>query len=183
MVITEYGWNERLSLPVRQFEDIFAVSARCAHNFRINSNSVDMTSTIYNPNRWPDILVVYDAVGIDHQTPRNKFVIRNSCNRGPLLFKSEILQKLNYLDTDFAPGDLDEHELCYRAYKQLQMKCGVFWIGFIHKHEWGATRRENDLFGLPKEWVLKSNFKNSHLMVDRHYDLLTSTHNEERLIV
>jgi len=182
MIITELGWNERLSTPIKKFDDIFAVSARCAHNWSINSNSIDINENEYNENRWADILVHYDHAGIDHNTPRNVFVVRNSCNRGPLLLRNDIVQKLDYLDADFAPGDLDEHDLCHRGYKQLGMKCGVFIVGFLHKHEWGASRNPEDLYGLPKSWVLKSHFKNSHLMVQRHYDLLTSTHNEERII-
>ena len=182
MVITELGWNERLSIPIKIFDDVFAVSARATHNFHINPNSQEIHSKVYNPSRWADILIAYDPAGVSQNTPRNKFVIRNSCIRGPLLLRNDIVTKLNYLDEDFAPGDLDDHELCYRAYKQLGMKCGVFTIGFLHKHEWGATRRPNDINGLPREWVLKSHFKNSHLMVQRYYDLLTSNHNEERTI-
>ena len=182
MIMTEHGWNQRLTLPIEKFNDIFAVSARCTHNFRMNPKSQEIYATEYNPKRWADILIHYDHAGVNHNTPRNKFVIRTSVIRGPLLLKHDIVKKLNYLDEDFAPMDMDDHDLCYRAYKQLGMKCGVFVIGFLHEHKWGATRNPNDIWGLPNSYVLEANFKNCHLIVKRHPEMLGYTHNEERII-
>ena len=182
MVVTEQGWNKRLALPVEKFDDIFAVSARCAHNFKLNPKSQEIHAVKYNPNRWADILIHYNHAGIKHKTPRNKFIIRTSVIRGPLLLRHDVMKKLNYLDEDFAPMDMDDHDLCYRAYKQLGMKCGVFIIGCLHEHEWGATRNPNDLYGLPNSYVLESHFKNCHLMVKRHPEMLGYSHNEERII-
>ena len=41
------------------------------------------------------------------------------------------LQKLNYLDEEFSPQDMDDHDLNYRAYKELGKVAGAYWIDFV----------------------------------------------------
>ena len=182
VVVNEYGWNKRLSIPIKTFNDIFAVTARTAHNWIINPNSIDLYNDSFDANRWADILIATDHVQKEFNQSRNVFTVRNNVNRGPLLIKHDVLKDLDYLDEDYSPQELDDADLCYRAYKQFKMKCGVFWVDFISKLEWGGTRDKNCPNRLPHKWLLEANFKNSKLIVKRHFDMLTNNHNEERII-
>ena len=182
MVVNEYGWNKRLSVPIKKFDDVFAVTARTAHNWTINPDSVDLCGGSFDANRWADILIATDRAQQEKGLPRNVFAIRNNVNRGPLLIKHNVLKDLNYLDEEYSPQDLDDADLCYRAYKQFGMKCGVFWIDFISKLEWGGTRNKNNPNKLPHKWLLEANFKNSKLITERYSDMLMNNHNEERII-
>jgi glycosyltransferase involved in cell wall biosynthesis len=177
MIMNEAAWNERLVKPVKSFSDVFAVTSQTAHNW------------VYNPNNkkefvedtdddWCDILI-----HTDHATrftfPRNVFAIRDSANRGPLLLRHDVLQKLNYLDESFSPQDMDDHDLCYRAYRDLGMLAGCYWTSIISDYSWGGTRENNK----PKPWIFKANHKNVKIVWNRHKDLiLAKKHDENRVL-
>lgn len=177
MIIKEYGWNLRMLKPIDKFDDVFAVTARTAHNWILNSNSKDINSLEFHGNDWADILFHTDHANrnnIDRQT----FAIRDSVNRGPLLLKHSILQKLNYFDEQFCPQDMDDHDLCYRALKK-GYKSGCYWIDFESQNEWGGTRENNKT----KKWMLMANFKNSKILLSRHKDLICGKKfNENRIL-
>ena len=39
MIIEEQGWNRRMQKPLLKLDDVFAVTARTAHNYVVNPNS------------------------------------------------------------------------------------------------------------------------------------------------
>jgi GT2 family glycosyltransferase len=166
MVIKEEGWNLRLVQPIKKFDDIFAVTARTAHSWKINENSKDIHLLDFELDRWPDILIHINHAD-KNCTERDIFAIRDSVNRGPLLLKHEIFKKLNYFDEIYAPLDMDEHDLCYRA-KSLGYKSGFYSIDYVSQPEWGGTR-EN---GKTKTWMFQANFKNSKVFIERHKSIL-----------
>ena len=86
----------------------------------------------------------------------------------------EDLKKLNYLDEEFAPQDMDDHDLCYRAYKELNKVVGAYWIDYQSDSSWGGTR----VSGQPASWLLKAHHKNTKLFYERYKDLI----NTRRLI-
>lgn len=168
MIIKEKGWDARMLKPIKEFSDIFAVTSRTAHNWIINPYSVDIKKDILDEDRWADMLIHIDHAD-KKSIPRNVFAVRNCVNRGPLLIKHDILNKLNYFDEIYSPQDMDEHDLCYRA-KKIGYKCGCYWIDFVSEDSWGGTR-EN---GKPKKWLLDSNFKNGKIFINRYKDELNS---------
>jgi glycosyltransferase involved in cell wall biosynthesis len=170
ILVQEYGYNERLALPVKNFHDVFAVSGNASHNYVINHNSIDLRKQ--RNDCWSDILTVTDIANKSN-TSRNIFAIRNSVNRGPTLIHKCILDRLGLFDESFAPQDMDDHDLCYRAFKQFGKKCGFLDIGFQSDLCWGGTR-EN---GKPRPFVLNANQKNTRIMYNRHKDLLQTSHN------
>ena len=178
MIIQEADWNLRLRKPVESFSDVFAVTSRTAHNWVYNPKSVHQFLKENLDDCWCDIINHTDhahAKNID----RNTFAIRDSVNRGPLLLRHDIMQTLNYLDEEFAPQDMDDHDLCYRAYKQLGMKAGCYWINYQSEDVWGGTRVD----GSPAKWLLKANHKNVKIVWQRHKDLiLGNKHNENRFL-
>jgi len=174
-VITDPEWNLRMQKPFAAFSDVHAVSGNCAHNYQINPNSRDV-SLDYDPeDHWQDIIIDCDHA-MNHNTARDKFYIRNTANRGPLMFDHQILEKLNYLDESFAPQDMDDHEFNHRAYQQLGKVCGFYGISFRSDNNWGGTR----INGGTPAWLHKSNQKNTKIIYNRYKDIINLRHDETR---
>jgi len=176
MIIREKGWNVRMQKPFDTFDDVFAVTARTAHNWVFNPNTQHLGMEEDLNNCWSDICFHTDHA--ERSTiPRDVFAVRNSVNRGPLMIDHEVLKKLDYLDEKFSPQDMDDHDLCHRAYKDLGKVCGCYWIDVESKDEWGGTRVD----GSPAPWLLQANQKNTKIFYNRHKDLIHSAnHNEDR---
>jgi len=168
MLVNELGWNKRLTHPIREIQDTFAVTARTAHNWEYNPNSNNLHDE-YIPGQWSDLLVHTDHAHRQN-TSRDVFAIRECVNRGPLALDHKVMEALNYFDEIFEPQDMDDHDLCYRA-KALGKICGCYWIDYISEDLWGGTR----LNGQTAEWMLRSNQKNTRLVYERHKDLILSS--------
>ena len=166
MIIHEYGWNERMLKPIKSIQNVFAVTARTAHNWVLNHQSKDLHTSNFEGTRWADILFHTDHANRSNIS-RDTFAIRDSVNRGPLLLKHDVFKSLGYFDETFSPLDMDDHDLCYRAYKKGYIS-GCYWIDYESKDEWGGTRENN----APKKWLLMSNYKNSKIVLERHRDLI-----------
>lgn len=177
MIIKEHGWNERMLDPFK-FNDVFAVTSRTAHNWEFNPNTKHLYLKKNLDNCWCDILNHVDHANSTN-TPRNVFAIRSSVNRGPLMLKHEDIKALDYLDENFSPQDMDDHDLCYRAKTKLGKICGCYWIAYESKDSWGGTR----INGSPAPWLLKANHKNSKLFLNKHRELIIKYRiKEERII-
>lgn len=167
MIIKEYGWNQRMQKPFDAFGDVFAVTARTAHNWEFNLDTKHLGMKEDLDNCWCDICIHTNHADRSNIS-RDVFAIRSSVNRGPLMLDNEDLKKLNYLDEEFSPQDMDDHDLMYRMHKELHKVCGCYWIDFESKDEWGGTR----VSGTPAPWLLKANHKNMKLFYSRHKDLI-----------
>ena len=153
---------------------MFAVTARLAHNWIFNPNTQHLGMKENLDTCWCDIVEHVDHAGRNHGLTRDVFAVRCSVNRGPLMIDHSDLQKLNYLDEAFAPQDMDDHDLCYRAFKELGKIVGSYWIDYESQDSWGGTR----VGGSPAPWLLKSHHKNTKIFYERHKDLI----NTRRLI-
>jgi glycosyltransferase involved in cell wall biosynthesis len=173
IVIEEYGWNMRMQKPFIKCDDVFAVSANYSHNFILNENSKHINMEENLDDCWCDILQSVDESSF-RNIPRDTFAVRSTVNRGPLMIDLEDLKKLNYLDELYSPQDMDDHDLMFRAYKELGKVCGCYWINFREDPEWGGTR----INGKPASWLLKSHHKNSKIFYQRNKNIL-----EERRII
>ena len=167
MIIQESGWNRRMQKPFNKFDDVFAVTARTAHNYRANPNSVHLGMKEDLDNCWCDIVQCCDEADASN-TPRNIFAVRATVNRGPLMINLKDLKKLNYLDEAYSPQDMDDHDLMFRAHKELDKVCGLYSINFKSDNDWGGTRVD----GQPAPWLLKSHHKNSKIFYERNGDIL-----------
>ena len=95
------------------------------------------------------------------------------------MLKHEDIKALDYLDENFSPQDMDDHDLCYRAKTKLGKICGCYWIEYESKDSWGGTR----VNGSPAPWLLKANHKNSKLFLNNHRELIIKYRiKEERII-
>jgi len=166
MVINEKGWNERMEKPF-SFKDVFAVTARTAHNWEYNPNSIHINLKEDLDYCWCDILNHIQHAD-KNSLDRNTFGVRSAVNRGPLMINHDDLEKLNYLDESYAPLDMDDHDLCYRAKRDLNKVCGCYWIDVISEISWGGTR----VNGSQAPWHLKSHHKNTKLFYNTHKEAI-----------
>ena len=178
MIINELDWNNRLLKPILNFSDVFAVTARTAHNWSHNPHSLCNNLDDYLPNSWCDLLYAKNTAD-KNNLPRNIFAVRDSVNRGPLLIRHDVLKAVNYLDESFAPLEMDDHDLNYRVYKKFGMVSGCYWIDYISDLDWGGTRSS----ATPKAWHIKAHHKNFKLLWERHRDLITGQkHDQNRIL-
>ena len=178
MLIREYGWNMRMEKPFIAFNDVFAVTARTAHNWVKNPNSIHYGMKEDLDNCWCDVVLHTDHAQREN-TPRDIFGVSNSVNRGPLMMHHADLNQMGYFDEAFSPQDMDDHDLMHRVYKELNKVCGCYWIDFKSEDAWGGTR----VSGEPAPWLYKAHHKNSKIFYDRHRDLINSpNHNEDRVL-
>lgn len=176
-IVTEKGWNARMQEPFDAFGDVFAVTARAAHNWIINPNSVDLGNDNVDETRFCDIFESADVtsgypkahINID----RNTFAIRGTVNRGPLMMDLEDLKSVNYLDDKFAPCDMDDHDLMFRVHKQLGKVCGLYRVGVDSDYSWSGSIQKG-----PPTWGFRSHFKNCRIFYERNKDIL----NERRIV-
>lgn len=159
MVIQEKDFDKKLLAPFR-FSDTFAVTARTAHD------NIIKDGTVHHIN----------ISGRESGLDKGVFSIRDSCNRGPLLLQHDALEKLNYLDENFAPLHLDDHDLCMRAWKELGMVSGAYMIDYRSDYEWGSSHNPKIAKLSNDSWQ-----KNARILMSRHYEALTGgKHGEER---
>jgi glycosyltransferase involved in cell wall biosynthesis len=169
MIIDEMGWNKRMEKPFNSFDDVFAVTARTSHNWIYNKDSKHIGMNEDLDNCYCDILTHCDHADKTN-IPRDTFAVRGSVNRGPLMLNLDDLKTLNYLDEEYAPLDMDEHDLMFRARTKLNKVCGCYWINYQSENEWGGTR----INGSPAPWFLKAQHKNVKIFYDRYKSILNS---------
>lgn len=166
MIVNEKNWDQRLLKPFI-FDDIFAVTARTAHNWVINKNSIHINDKFDRDDCWSDVINHIEHANINN-LGRDNFGIRSCVNRGPLAIKKNIFNAMGGFDEEFCPQDSDDHDLCYRTYKKMGMLCGCYPINYISQDEWGGTRSG----GQTKPWMLKANQKNSKILFNRHKEMM-----------
>lgn len=165
MIINESGWNIRLTKPFTVFDDVFAVTANCSHNWELNPYSKHVNTNINNDYEWSDILNHVDHAN-KNTISRDVFAIRQCVNRGPLAINHLDLCDLGYFDEIFAPQDMDDHDLCFRMQEKIGKVVGCYLIDFICDPNWGGTR----INGRPAPWILAANQKNTRIVFERHKD-------------
>ena len=170
-VIRDYRFDEKLTAPFRKWNDVFAVSGNCAHSWKLN----DINGGV-DGNGWSKLLSHYDHANKTN-TQKGIFYIRETCNRGPLVINRADMVKLGYFDEIFSPLDSDDHDLMYRAKKELNKISGYVNIDVQSEPAWGGTR---DSSGKTKQWVLDANRKNAAILYSRHKDVMGTDYKEER---
>lgn len=161
--VLEKYYDQKLLKPILQFNDVFAVSGRNAHDIM---NRPD--GTLFHPNCAGSNTEFHE---------QNIFYIRQVVNRGPLLLKMDIVKQLHYLDEDFAPLTYDDHSLCIEAAKKFDLRCGCVNINFRSDMHWGSTRKLDGMFF---ETVIR---KNEKLFWGKHGEFLKNYNPvEERML-
>jgi len=159
MIIKEKDFDKRMLKPFQTFSDVFAVTSQTSHN---NQNINGGLHSINEADRR-------------HGYPRDKFAVREIANRGPLMYNYQDLIKLNFFDEYFAPNSYDDHDISYRAYKELGKVSGLYWIEYDSDPSWGTGRQKN------QKLHSDAHIRNSKIIIERHSDVLNGKiKNEDR---
>ena len=159
-MIKEKNFDLKMISVLTKFDDIFAVSARNAHNIFYTGTTINYS----------------DMTGPEANSEKNKLFVRQTINRGPIAFNHDDLKAVDYFNEEFAPNAYDDMDLCFRAFKKLNKKCGSYRINFESKPEWGTGRQKNQtLHG----WA---HHKNSIILFLAHRDLIENKIIEERSV-
>jgi glycosyltransferase involved in cell wall biosynthesis len=127
MEMTENGYNLHLTKPFNLYNNVIAVSGRCAHNL-FQHDGIGKLGTNIEKN--------VNELNID----KNKFYVLETCNRGPLLIERKKLEELNFLDEENYFLDDSDHDLMARAYLEKKYICGYVPIDFKAPLCDGSTR-------------------------------------------
>lgn len=132
MVVNEYGWERRLTYPLRKFDDVLAVTARTAQDLGTLEGNLEEQNYFTHAAEY--------AKGT---LSRNIFAVRDTINRGPVAFTMKHLRALNYFDEAFSPSDLDDADLSMRAWLERNLRVGAFSIDYISRSNWGKARSKD----------------------------------------
>jgi len=130
MKMTEIGYNIQLSKPFQLFDNVIAVSGRCAYGL-YEENGIGKIGR--------DIEKSVDDLGLC----KNNFYVYETCNRGPLLIDRKKLVEMNFLNEDEYFLDGSDIDLCARAYIEKSYICGYVPIDFTAPIVNGSTRNYN----------------------------------------
>ena len=162
MIIKEKDFDKRMLKPFLSFSDVFAVTAQTAHNNKNINGSLHST----------------DEADRRHGYPRDKFAVREIANRGPLMYDFSDLTKLNFFDEYLVPNSYDDHDISYRAYKELNKISGLYWIDYDSNPEWGTGRQKN------QHIHSAAHQRNSKIIIERYNDILGGfIKNEDRELI
>jgi len=131
MKMVEPGYNLQLVKPFLQYNNVIAVSGRCAHTLFTGEGIGKLGADVERP---------LSELGID----KNWFYVFETCNRGPLLLDRSKLAELNFLDEENYFLDDSDHDLMARAYLQKGYLCGYVPIDFESPLDHGSTRRTDE---------------------------------------
>ena len=91
------------------------------------------------------------------------------------MYNYQDLIKLNFFDEYFVPNSYDDHDISYRAYKELGKVSGLYWIEYDSDPSWGTGRQKN------QKLHSDSHLRNSKIIIERHSDVLNGKiKNEDR---
>tara|TARA_Y100000589_G_C27120781_1_gene616352 strand:+ start:623 stop:1438 length:816 start_codon:yes stop_codon:yes gene_type:complete len=173
MLIMQKNWDSTLLNYLSKFK-LFSISGRAAHDFSfINSNQFIVKNIsgreypISNNNFLGRVIGKLVSIFKPYWIYKyfRFFAIRLVANRGPLVIDMKIAKKLNFFDESFAPFELDDVDLCCRAFKKFGLRSATNPIFYI---ELNGSKKNNFSSKLESE---KSILKNTKILIKRHQDL------------
>ena len=154
MKMIEKGYNIELTKPFLKFDNVIAVSGRCAHNLFQYGGIGKLGTNIEKSLHELNII-------------RNKFYVFETCNRGPLLLDRKKLEELNYLNENEYFLDDSDHDLMARAYIEKKYICGYVPIDFEAPLNNGSTRNNNN-YNNCKEYLINKEEKDNKMILSRN---------------
>lgn len=173
MLMLEKYWDKKLLHYLKKDSDVFSISGRTGldlyfnNNLHIGKNFIGREYPFGSNSLIGKITAkilrifnLYHLVNLK-SSPSKRLIV----NRGPWIIKNKILKKLRYLDENFAPLDLDDADLCCRAFKEFSMLSFVLPVKF---KEINGSKQNN-----PNSYeVFKKSFKkNSLILKKKHLNL------------
>jgi len=156
MFLLEKGWNVDLARPFLEYSDMFSMSGRCAHG--------------QPGHAMPHVGRCGKNVGSPSDEKKNEtmdsFFIAGTNNRGPLMFRADMLRRLGFLDeVNFYLGS-DDHDVNRRA-AFLGLKAGYKYTHFYAPLDLSPSRNPSYKQNIPEhikkqEKVYKKLRESSH---------------------
>ena len=134
MEMTLYGYNIELTKPFLMFNNVIAVSGRCAHSLFLEEEQV--VGKIISD----DLELSIEQLEVEP----NIFYVLDTCIRGPLLLDRAKLEELGFLNEIDYFLDNSDHDLMLRAYLEKEYICGYVPINFKSPISDGSTRNYKD---------------------------------------
>ena len=172
MLIRQRYWDEKLLNNFKKSK-LFAVSGRAAHDFYFHKKKLKIDNIFGREYPFTDqhifgriiaklmnVLKLYWLYNyLDFYSKR--LVV----NRGPLILDMKKAKELNFFDEKFAPFELDDIDLCCRAFK----KFGIYSAANpIFYEELNGSKKYNSY---SQKVSQKSIYKNTQILFKRHKDL------------
>jgi len=132
-VMTQIGWNVHMSLPARLYDDVFGISANCAHGWR-GLHSTNVGRCMDSERRRPLDPTLVNKSGT--------FFVRPTGNRGPLLYNASKFRQMGYLNELYFLMDADDHAFHTSAVHSQGWVSGYVPLQMIVLG--GAGRKDSD---------------------------------------
>ena len=173
MLIKQKNWDLKFK-QVFEKNNIFALSGRAAHDFSFKNgklyieNIVGREYPFGNRNLFSKLiakfLTIFRLFNIYKFFSQLNF--RTVANRGPLFLKMSYLKELNFFDEEFAPFELDDIDLCCRAYKKFSLLSASLPI--FYRTICGSKKNSD----YSRNVSIESIEKNTKILIERHSDLV-----------
>lgn len=176
MHIMQKNWDRILHKTLNR-TGVFSVSGRDVHDFRFKSALLFATSVKgrdFPLGQSGTFLGDLVALWLRRLNLYWIFMYWNPtyfglcANRGPWLVRLDLFEKLGYLDERFAPFELDDIDICCRAYKYFGLLNAATPIYY---EEIEGSKASN---GISKGMSIRCHKKNSYIIYSRHKDLAQS---------
>ena len=141
-LITEPGWDRALVRPFEQYDDVFAVSARCAHDAPTVGGGKGGGSKVGRCGA--DVFEPYAEL-----PSQATFHVRDTCNRGPLAWHANRTRQVGYLNFGLYIMDDSDHDINCRAAKHGWVS-GFYPVAFYSPEEL-RTRHHATSLHTPEE--------------------------------
>ena len=172
MLIKHHHWDTMLFGVFKKF-DIFSVSGRACHDFAFRNGEYKPVNVFGREFPLGSTHVVGKIAGRLMAKFKPFFLYRYwapinfalTANRGPLMFRLDQLKQLDFLDERFAPFEMDDADICCRAYKKWGLKSACRPIYYVELNGSKATNSKSAQMSVTS---IKANTKT---LMDRHLDL------------
>ncbi len=173
MLIKQKNWDKLLIEKLAN-NNVFSISGRAAYNYKLKNNKLTIENIIgreypfSNKNFFGKIIGKLFAIFKPYWFFKyfSLFSVREINNRGPLVLKINLVRELGFFDEKFAPFELDDVDLCLRAFKKYGLHSSCLPIYY---EEINGSKKNNLNSSRMSE---KSIAKNSALLISKHRDLL-----------
>lgn len=172
MLILQKEWDRKL-FSVFLKNNLFSVSGRASLNFNFTNGQFYPAELYGREYPFGNVTIFGRATGKIMATFKPYWIYKYlsrvnfslTTNRGPLMINRSYLERLNYFDEQFAPFELDDVDLCCRAFKSFGLKSASCPIYYQELSGSKAT-------SLKSSEISKSAIeKNTKLLMNRHSDL------------
>ena len=172
MLIMQKNWDSTLLNYFKKFK-LFAISGRAAHNFSFHKNKfkvINISGREYplsNNNFFGKVIGKFISILKPFWIYKyfRFFSKRLVANRGPLVINMQMAKQLDFFDESFAPFELDDVDLCCRAFKKFGLLSASNPIFYF---ELNGSKKNNLSSQIESK---KSILKNSKILFKRHADL------------